>query len=106
APAAQFYVLGPNGLIQDYPVNVSPGKPFLLTANLDDAPAGSYTVTAVLAGAVLAQASASLNAGQLWQPQLSIILPAGDDQRVDLELRQQGGASAYRTLTVWLNVSQ
>ncbi|MBV8087490.1 MAG: DUF1616 domain-containing protein, partial [Chloroflexi bacterium] len=82
APAAQFYVLGPNGLIQDYPVNVSPGKPFLLTANLDDASAGTYTVTAVHAGAVLAQASASLNAGQLWRPQLSIILPAGDDQRV------------------------
>jgi uncharacterized membrane protein len=106
APAAQFYLLGPNGLLQDYPVNVQAGEPLVLTPTLDDEPAGTYTVTALHDGAVLGQTSASLATGQMWQPRLSITLPAaGDDQRVDVELRQNGSPSLYRTLTLWLNAS-
>jgi uncharacterized membrane protein len=103
-PAAQFYILGPAGLIQDLPVTTTAGQPLGLTLNLDDEAAGTYHVALLHDGALLGQASATLDAGELWRPRVSVTLPAaGDDQRVDVVLSRAGSGEPYRELTLWLN---
>ena len=105
-PAAQFYMLGSAGLIQDLPLAARAGQPTELTANLDHEPAGAYRVIALHDGAILGQTSATLAAGQLWQPRITLTLTSsGNDQRVDVQLSRSGTAQPYRQLTLWLNVA-
>ncbi|HZQ98332.1 MAG TPA: DUF1616 domain-containing protein [Chloroflexota bacterium] len=109
-PAAptEFYVVGPQRVVLDYPRDVQVGEPAEVIVGIHQTTdaGGTYHVEAATADTVLASVGpVTLKPGERWEAPMRIALPApGDDQEVVIRLLREGQPDPYRYLRLWLNV--
>jgi uncharacterized membrane protein len=106
----EFYVLGTEGLAEDYARQAIVGQPVTVTvgiANREGAPA-EYRVEVRVGGQPIGRAGpVLLQDGEVWeQPVTYVLLQAGDDQRVEFLLYRDGGSEPYRSLRLWIDVAE
>jgi uncharacterized membrane protein len=104
----EFYILGAEGLAENYPRDVEVGEPVTLTAginNLERDPA-TYSITIRANNNLLAKSEpVILQAGDEWQDQLVFVMPyLGENQPVEILLNRANYPAPYRALRIWLNV--
>jgi uncharacterized membrane protein len=106
----EFYMLGPEGLAENYPREAAIGQPVTVTigiANHEGVSAG-YRVEVHSGAHLIAQAGPMhLEAGEIDERPVSFV-PAevGDDVKVELLLYRDGGAQPYRSLRLWMKVME
>lgn len=112
APATEFYVLGAQGLAEDYPREVAAGEEMQVTLGIrnNDSSDVTYHIQ-VRAGNTTIQTtwldSIKVAAGQTWEQPVRYALPqAGDDQQVDLLLFRADETHPHRRLKLWVNVRE
>lgn len=115
-PPTEFYVLGRQGLAEDYPRAAVAGEPVQVTIGIinNERIARTYRLE-VWAGdgwteadreRVLLEPPLTLGPGERLERTLVWAMPrAGIDQRVDILLLRDGEADAHRRLRLWLNVT-
>jgi uncharacterized membrane protein len=109
-PAAptEFYVLGPQRVVLDYPRNVLVGEPVEVIVGIHQTAdaSGTYQVQAATDDTVLASVGpVTVKPGERWETPMRIALPSvGDDQEVVISLLRDGRSDPYRYLRLWLNV--
>lgn len=104
----EFYILGSDGLAENYPGNVEVGEKLYFTVginNLENDPA-AYSIVIKSKDQQLANYEhLSLLEGETWQGRLEFEMPQpGDDQPVDILLARENYPFPYRALRIWLNV--
>jgi uncharacterized membrane protein len=111
----EFYVLGKEGLAEDYPRQAAVGEPLTVTMGVTnrERTAMSYRVEIWVQNGwdetrrqqVGALGPFELPAGETVEAPLAWAMPwAGEDQRVDVLLFAGEGAEPYRRLRLWVNV--
>jgi uncharacterized membrane protein len=104
----EFYILGSEGLAENYPREVVAGQPVTITAGITNRERtdGRYGILAQVDDQVVGQAGPfDVPAGSSWEGDLTFTLPdPGDDQRVTFLLLREGSDFPYRELRLWLNV--
>lgn len=106
----EFYVLGPDGKLTDYPERLSPGAPARLVlgfANREGKRMSYHAVVLVNGAEVERIGPIELAAEQRWERPLELrsSVPPGRSQAAFL-LYTDGGAEPYRSLHLWLDVRQ
>jgi uncharacterized membrane protein len=100
-PLTEFYLLGPTGHFEDYPVRVTPGAAMVVEVgvrNLEGRP-----MAYVLQAPGMAPLELPLLAsGQTWEQTLQLTAPAGGEGRLRLELYRKGEATPYREVYLML----
>jgi uncharacterized membrane protein len=106
----EFYVLGPEGLAENYPRQAAPGQTLSVTAgiaNREGQPATYRIAVQVDGQAIGAAGPVTLADDQVWEGTVTYALPrAGDDQQVEFLLYRDGDAQPYRRLRLWINVGE
>jgi uncharacterized membrane protein len=105
----EFYILGSEGLAEDYPRKITAGQVVIVTTGITNREGDTslYNIRVMLDDQVIGQAGPlPLEDGATWEQSVEFTLPkAGDDQQVELILEREGQPSPYRTLRLWLNVT-
>lgn len=106
----EFYILGPEGLAENYPREATVGFPVTVTvgiANYEGVPA-DYWVGAYCDTHLIGQsAPVHLESGQSDERVLGFVpTQIGDDVRIDFYLYRDGGTKPYRSLQLWLKVKE
>ena len=94
-PLTEFYLLGPGGHFENYPVRVTPGVPLAVKVgvrNLEGRPM-SYVLQAPGMAPLELPLLAS---GQTWEQTLQLTPPADGEGRLRLELYRKGQTQPYR----------
>ncbi|HUW14419.1 MAG TPA: DUF1616 domain-containing protein [Anaerolineae bacterium] len=104
----EFYVLGPEGLAESYPLEASPGQPLTVTAGIAnrEGVAAEYRIE-VRAGKLTIGQAGPLRLGddEVWEGPIQYALAEpGDDQEVHFLLFRDGGGEPYRSLRLWINI--
>jgi uncharacterized membrane protein len=109
AQFTEFYVLGPEGLAENYPREAAPGEPLSVTAGIAnrEGMAVEYRIEVLAGELVIGQAGPlRLEDDEVWEGPIQYALAQpGDDQTVDLLLFRDGGGQPYRSLRLWINVT-
>jgi uncharacterized membrane protein len=104
----EFYILGKDGLAEDYPRSTLVDNPFMLTVgvtNLEREPATYWIILKVGNRTISNIEPFSLGMKETWRGQLSLAMPeAGDNQRVDILLGRENYILPYRSLRLWVDV--
>lgn len=104
----EFYMLGAQGMAEDYPREVSAGQAISVTVGIrnQEGVAASYRVEARDGQGVIGQAGPTLlKPGEKFEgPLVFTPLQTGDDVLVTFALYRDYQASPYRTLKLWLKV--
>lgn len=104
----EFYILGKDGLAEDYPRSTLVDDPFMLTigvTNLEREPATYWIIIKVGDRMIGNMEPFTLGIGGTWRGQLSLAMPdAGDNQRIDLFLGREDYSFPYRSLRLWMDV--
>jgi uncharacterized membrane protein len=104
----EFYVLGSEGLAENYPRQVAAGEPISLTASIAnrEGTAAEYLIEVRDDDQLLdAVGPVLLQDGEVWESSVSYALSqAGDDQKVEFLLYRDGGSEPYRSLRLWIDV--
>ncbi|MBN1260759.1 MAG: DUF1616 domain-containing protein [Anaerolineae bacterium] len=105
----EFYVLGPEGLAENYPRESLANDPVSITAgiaNQEGRPL-TYRIEIQTAGALLAEVGPiDLEHGEVWEAAVTYTLPeAGDDQAVDFFLYREDDNAPHRSLRLWIDVN-
>lgn len=107
-PLTEFYVLGPEGLGENYPRTAQAGTPLTLTvgvSNAEGTPASYEIVVADGARPLARVGQIRLAPGQRWEGPVTFTVPAiGNDQQVSFQLFKDGRTDSYRQLRLWLDV--
>ena len=103
-----FYILGPEGRMENYPQELILGEQAEITLgieNHENKPA-SYDVVVIINGEEMETIdSIALTNGGEWSDEVALIpSKAGDNQRVELILYKGGETVPYLTLHLWLDV--
>lgn len=106
----EFYILGPEGLAENYPREVMVGQPVTVTVgitNREGVPA-EYRVEVVNGEHRVGQAGPiHLEPGETDERPLTFTLAeVGDDVKVEFLLYRNGGEEPYRSLRLWLKVKE
>jgi len=106
----EFYILGPEGLAENYPHEAVVGQPVAVTvgiANHEDVPA-EYSLAIISEELLVGQAGpVRLEPGAVDERSVSFTpLVAGDDVEVVFLLYRDGGKEPYRSLRLWLKVTE
>lgn len=108
APATEFYVLGANGLAEEYPREIAAGQELQVTLGIrnNDSKAIAYHIQARAGSTEIARLDrVEVAAGQIWeQPLRYTLTTAGDDQQIDLLLFRDDETQPHRRLRLWINV--
>jgi len=109
----EFYLLGPEGLAENYPRQASPGQSLSVTIGIanHEGVATTYRLEVRLGEQLLNQVGPiSLEDGQVWQQAVEYALPRpGDDQQVDFLLYRDAPSplpEPYRRLRLWIDVAE
>src|SRR5207248_1460750 len=98
-PLTEFYVLGPEGLSENYPRTARVGAPLTLTVgvtNSETAPASYELVVADGAQPLARVGQIRLAPGQRWEGPVTFTVPAsGNDQQLSFRLFKDGGTDPY-----------
>lgn len=104
----EFYILGPEGLAENYPREVLVGYPITVTVGITnhEGVSADYWVGAYVDGRLIGQAGpVRLEDGQTDERCLGMVpTVVGDDVRIDIYLYRDGGAQPYRSLRLWIKV--
>jgi uncharacterized membrane protein len=104
----EFYILGQEGLAEDYPREISAGEVVTVTTGITnrEGVASTYNVQVTLGDQVIGQAGPiNLEKGATWEQPVKFTAPqVGDDQQIIFMLDRTGQPSPYRTLRLWVNV--
>jgi len=104
----EFYVLGPEGLAENYPREVVAGEQVSVSLGITnrEAQAGQYTVVAFAGDSPVGHLGPiDLGRGETWQGMFTFSLAeARAEQRVDIQLQREGSPFPYRSLRLWMNV--
>ncbi|MBC7262713.1 MAG: DUF1616 domain-containing protein [Chloroflexi bacterium] len=104
----EFYILGPEGLAENYPREAVVGFPVTVTvgiANHEGVPA-DYWVGVYCGDHLIGQSEPlHLEHGQTDERVLGFVpIQTGDNVRIDFYLYRDGGTQPYRSLRLWLKV--
>jgi uncharacterized membrane protein len=104
----EFYILGADGLIENYPRETVPGLAVAVTAgitNREGQEAEYRVVVKVGSESIGGAGPLTLQDGASWEASLEYALPqAGDDQHVEFLLYRDSGMEPYRRLSLWIDV--
>jgi uncharacterized membrane protein len=104
----EFYILGSQGLAQDYPIEVAVDETVIATVGItnQEGIASAYRIQVKSGNRVLTQEGpVVLDYDKTWEHALEFAIPvAGDDQQILFVLERDGQPSPYRTLRLWINV--
>jgi uncharacterized membrane protein len=106
----EFYVLGPEGLAENYPREAVVGQPVTVTvgiANHEGVPA-EYRLVVISEEYLIGQAEpVRLEPGETDERPVSFVpMVAGDDVQVVFWLYREGVEGSYRSLRLWLKVTE
>jgi uncharacterized membrane protein len=106
----EFYILGPEGLAEDYPREVRVGQPVRITTGIanQEGVAAGYHVKVVSSGRLVGQAdTVRLFPGQVDERMVTFApSEAGKDIPIEFLLYRDDGAEPYRSLRLWLEVHE
>ncbi len=104
----EFYILGQEGLAEDYPREIVAGEVVTVTTGITnrEGETSTYYVQIKLNDQVIGQAGPiRLENTSIWEERVKFSVPiVGDDQQVRFILEREGKPSPYRTLLLWMNV--
>ena len=105
----EFSVLGPEGKLADYPREIALGDSVLVLMNItnrEHQPV-TYRVEIMIDGQIAGTAGpVTLEHEQEWERTVDFTpLNAGENQKVELLLFKEGESKPYRSLHLWLDVS-
>lgn len=107
-PHTEFYVLGPDGVANEYPRNLSVGEEgeFIVGATNNEHERTAYTVVVETDSTRFASETFTIEAGETWEAPVTIEFESAGTHRVNLYLYRSDSAgstdAAYREL--WLDV--
>jgi uncharacterized membrane protein len=106
----EFYILGPEGLAENYPREAVVGQPMAVTvgiANREGVPA-EYSLAIISEELLVGQAGpVHLESGATDERPVSFVpMVAGDDVEVVFLLYRDGVEGPYRSLRLWLKVTE
>ncbi len=110
-PLTEFYMLGPQGLSQDYPSQASTGQPIsvnLAVHNQEGVPVTYRVVATDDNQQTLGEVPPfEVQPGATWTAQLSVTINAyGFGQRIDISLFRASDTQPYRQLSLSIDVPQ
>ena len=104
----EFYMLGNDGLAQDYPREAAVGQLITVTVGITNKEGSetTYQIRVETGGQILAQTGpVVMEDGKTWEQSLEFAMPeAGNDQQVEFILERHGKPAPYRALRLWINV--
>jgi uncharacterized membrane protein len=104
----EFYVLGPGGMADDYPTNLTVGeKGEVITGVVNHEYANtSYQLEVILNGELIDEKSIVLTHNETWEGPFTFKLKkAGEDQKLEFLLYKEGVKEVYRSLHLWMDVT-
>ena len=105
----EFYILGPDGTINDYPYEVTEGVPAQATIGIvnHESCAAKYRVEIKMNSEIIAQqVTEVLNQAQEWETTMSFTAHTiGNNQKVEFYLYKDNGSSPYFKDPLWLLVN-
>lgn len=115
-PATEFYIVGPDGLSEDYPRRAAIGDKITVTAGITNREPHSVTfrVQVVDAGArrgdpalaPLHTRSVSIGGNETVELPISFVLRApGPDREITISLYRDSASAPFRSLRLWLSVT-
>jgi len=105
----EFYVLGPGGMAEDYPTNLTVGEEgevIIGVVNHEYAPV-NYQLEVILNGEVINEKSVELMHNETWEgPHTFRAKKTGEDQKLEFLLYKEGlkETEPYRALHLWVDV--
>ncbi|NAT10250.1 hypothetical protein C4E22_01625 [ANME-1 cluster archaeon AG-394-G06] len=103
----EFYVLGPGGMAEDYPTNLTVGEEgevIIGVVNHEYAPV-NYQLEVILNGEVINEKSIELMHNETWEGPLTFrAKKTGEDQKLEFLLYKEGVKDVYRSLHLWVDV--
>jgi uncharacterized membrane protein len=104
----EFYVLGPNGTASDYPTDLSVGASGSVTVGVvnHEHTSMSYSMELRLGNRTVRDRTLSLADDRTWERELEFTAEESGRTRLSLLLYRGGSSSPYRTLGVWIDVTQ
>jgi uncharacterized membrane protein/LysM repeat protein len=104
----EFYILGPEGLAENYPRQAAPGESLTVTAGIAnrEGVAAEYRIEVRAGELLIGQAGPlRLEDDEVWEGPIHYALAEpGDDQEVHFLLFRDGGGEPYRSLRLWINI--
>ena len=107
-PFTDFYIMGAEGLIEDYPQEVVLGEKTEVTLGIinHEHREASYRVEVIFDGERAQEMGPiGLTHEQEWREKVALVpVKVGEDQKVEFLLYEGGGSEPYLTLHIWLDV--
>lgn len=107
---SEFYLLGAEGMMEDYPQEAVVGQPVHVTVGIinREQEDTTYAVEITMDGDSVAQIGPFLlSKGNTWEDRVTIVpSKAGADQRVEFLLRKDGETEPYLALHIMLDVRE
>ena len=103
----EFYVLGPGGMAEDYPTNLTVGEEgeVIIGVVNHEYAAVTYQLELKVNGKVIDQKSIVLTHNETWEGPLTFKpKKAGEDQKLEFLLYKVGEEGIYRSLHLWVDV--
>ena len=103
----EFYVLGPGGMAEDYPTNLTVGEEgeVIIGVVNHEYAAVTYQLELKVNGEVIDQKSIVLTHNETWEGPFTFKLKkAGEDQKLEFLLYKVGVEGIYRSLHLWVDV--
>ncbi len=104
----EFYILGQEGLAEDYPREITAGQTVSITTGITnrEGTSSTYNIKIMAGEEVIGQAGPIVLQDQAtWEQPVEFSVPtAGADQQVTFLLEREGQQDPYRTLRIWVNV--
>jgi uncharacterized membrane protein len=109
-PFSNFYVLGAEDMMENYPRELTLGEPTVVTLGIDnyENQETRYNIEVSFNGTAMQSIGPVLLANEgKWSNEVTLIPPkAGDNQRVEFLLYKGEEPAPYLTLHLWLNVKE
>lgn len=106
----EFSVLGPEGRIEDYPHEIVAGDNVMVLLSIANREheTTTYRVEIMIDGQIAGTAGpVTLEHEQEWETTVNFTLSSvGDNQKAEFLLFKEGESEPYRSLHLWLNVSE
>jgi len=105
----EFYVLGPGGKAEDYPISLKVGEEGEVSIGVvnHEYTNSSYQLEVRLNGEVIDEKSTELMHNETWEYSFTFkATRAGEDQKLEFLLYKDDVKDAYRTLHLWVDVKE
>ena len=103
----EFYVLGPGGMAEEYPTNLTVGEEgeVILGVVNHEYAAVTYQLELKVNGEIIDEKSIVLTHNETWEGPFTFKLKkAGEDQKLEFLLYKVGEEGIYRSLHLWVDV--